>query len=48
MLLLNIPLPTWLVILFFVVLLAASFVTGRWLERNDDSQRFENWPDKEK
>ncbi len=37
-------LPTWLVLLFYAALLFGSFLTGRWLERNDDSQRFENWP----
>jgi hypothetical protein len=37
-------LPTWLVLLFYAALLGGSLLTGRWLERNDDSQRFENWP----
>jgi hypothetical protein len=27
--------PTWLPILFFVVLLAGAFVIGKWLVNND-------------
>lgn len=42
--LLNIPLPTWVPILFFISLLVGSFIVGRWLERNDNSPRFEDWP----
>jgi len=44
LMLLNIPLPTWVPILFFVLLLIGSFIVGRWLERNDNSPRFEDWP----
>ena len=27
--------PTWLPILFFVTLLTAAFLTGKWLVKND-------------
>lgn len=28
----NIPMPTWIPILFFVVLMAGSFYIGAWLQ----------------
>lgn len=27
--------PTWIPILFFVVLLSTAFIVGRWLQKND-------------
>jgi hypothetical protein len=35
MLFLNIPLPDWIPILFFIVLLAASFYVGAWLQSKE-------------
>jgi hypothetical protein len=33
--LLNIPMPNWIPITFFVVLLGAAYMVGSWLEKGE-------------
>jgi hypothetical protein len=33
--LLNIELPTWIPVLFFVVLIGGSFAVGAWLQKGE-------------